>query len=166
MLDQLLKMADGPLQEMLGGMNQDNPSGTSSAIQESLTGLLQKKVASGDTSALMEMFSGNDTAADSGAVQNLQGDMVSDLIGKLGISKEQAMGIAASALPMVMNYFNKNVNDAPQANGDIMSSVVSALQGGEGKVNPTDLLGSLMGGGGKGGMDLGGLMDMGKGLFK
>ena len=76
------------------------------------------------------------------------------------------MGIAAAALPMIMNFFNKRVNDAPQDNNDIMSSIVSSLQGGQGKVGTADLLGSLLGGGGKGGMDLGGLMDMGKGLFK
>ena len=37
----------------------------------------------------------------------------------------------------------------------------------KGKVETSDLLGSLLGnGGGKGGMDLVGLMNMGKGLFK
>lgn len=166
MLDQLLKAADGPIKEMLAGMNQENPSGTASALEESLAGILKKKASSGDTSAIAEMFSGKETNAASSVVQGLQGDVVSDLIGKLGISKEQAAGIVSAALPMIMNYFNKQVNDAPQANEDIMSSVISSLQGGKGKVNPADLLGSLMGGGGKGGMDLGGLIDMGKGLFK
>ncbi|MFC3881616.1 DUF937 domain-containing protein [Algoriphagus namhaensis] len=167
MLDQLLKAADGPLKEMLAGMNQENPSATASALEDSLAGILKQKVSSGDTSAIAEMFSGRETNASSSVIQGLQGDVVSDLIGKLGISKEQAAGIVSAALPMIMNYFNKNVNNAPQANEDIMSSVISSLQGGEGKVNPTDLLGSLMGGGkGDGGMDLGGLMDMGKGLFK
>ncbi|WP_262481219.1 hypothetical protein [Algoriphagus aquimarinus] len=42
------------------------------------------------------------------------------------------------------------------------------MQGGQGNINAGDLLGSLLGGsgGGNGGMDLGGLMNMGKGLFK
>ncbi|MDN3203468.1 DUF937 domain-containing protein [Algoriphagus sediminis] len=166
MLDQLLKAADGPLQEMLAGMNQDNPSKTANALESSLGSILQNKVASGDTSALMEMFSGKETNAGSSVVQALQGDVATDLIGKLGISKEQAMSIVSAALPMLMNFFNKRVNDAPQANEDIMSSVVSALQGNQGKVNPADLAGSLLGGGNGGGMDLGGLMDLGKGLFK
>lgn len=167
MLDQLLKMADGPLQEMLAGMNQENPSKTASALEDSLGSILQKKVASGDTSALQEMFSGKETAPGSSAIQGLQGDVISDLIGKLGISKEQAAGIVSAALPMIMNYFNNRVNDAPQDNSDIMSSVISSLKGDQGKLNAGELLGSLMGGGkGNGGMDLGGLMDMGKGLFK
>lgn len=165
MLDQLLKMADGPLQEMLSSMNQENPSGTASALESSLGKVLQNKIASGDTSALMEMFSGKETSSTSKVLQGIQGDVVSDLIGKLGISKAQAMGIVSAALPIIMNYFNKKVNDAPQANEDIMSSVIDSLQGKSGKIDTSDLLGSLMGGGGKGGMDLGGLMNMGKVLF-
>ncbi|MFC5623217.1 DUF937 domain-containing protein [Algoriphagus winogradskyi] len=164
MLDQLLKLAEGPLQEMLEGMNQDKAS--ASAIKDSLTNSLQKRVSSGDTDAIMEMFSGKETSPGAPVINSLQGDVSQNLMDKLGISKEQAMGIAAAALPMIMNFFNKRVNDAPQDNNDIMSSIVSSLQGGQGKVGTSDLLGSLLGGGGKGGMDLGGLMDMGKGLFK
>lgn len=165
MLDQLLKLAEGPLQEMLEGMNQDKAGAL--AIKDSLETSLQKRIAAGDTSALQEMFSGKETAPSAPEINSLQGEVSENLMDKLGISKEQAMGIAAAALPMIMNFFNKRVNDAPQDNNDIMSSIVSSLQGGQGKVGTADLLGSLMGnGGGNGGMDLGGLMNMGKGLFK
>lgn len=165
MLDQLLKMADRPLQEMLAGMNQD--SSGASVIKDSLENSLKKRVASGDTAAIQEMFSGKETSPDAPIINNLQGDVSQGLMDRLGISKEQAMGIAAAALPMIMNFFNKRVNDAPQENNDIMSSILSSLQGGQGKVGTADLVGSLLGNGeGNGGMDLGGLMNMGKGLFK
>jgi hypothetical protein len=167
MLDQLLNLAEGPLEEMLSGMNQSNPKSSASALKESIFSSLQKQVASGQLDGVKEMFSGSETAPSAPVINQLQGNVSEDLMGKLGISKEQAMSIAAAALPMVLNFFNKRVNDAPQDNQDIMSSVVSALQGNSGKVNPTDLLGSLMGGSkSNGGMDLGGLMDLGKGLFK
>lgn len=84
---------------------------------------------------------------------------------KLRLNSQQAISLAAAALPMLMNFFNQRVNDAPQDNNDIMNSVAKALQGGPG-AGGADILGSLLGGGGKGGMDLGGLMNMGKGLFK
>lgn len=165
MLDQLLKLAEGPLQEMLEGMNQDKAS--ASAIKDSLTNSLQKRVSSGDTDAIKEMFSGKETSPGAPVINSLQGDVSQNLMDKLGISKEQAMGIAAAALPMIMNFFNKRVNDAPQDNNDIMSSIISSLQGSQGNVGTADLLGSLLGNGdGKGGMDLGGLMNMGKGFFK
>ncbi|RAI85023.1 DUF937 domain-containing protein [Algoriphagus yeomjeoni] len=168
MLEQLLNMAEGPLQEMLAGMDQKQPGNSASVLKESIASSVQKQVASGDLGAIKEMFSGSETSPGASVINNLQGDVSANLMDKLGISKEQAMSIAAAALPMIMNFFNKRVNDAPQDNGDIMSSIVSSLQGGKGKVDAGDLLGSLMGGGkgGSGGMDLGGLMDLGKGLFK
>ncbi|MBN3584684.1 hypothetical protein JYB64_20000 [Algoriphagus aestuarii] len=166
MLDQLLNLAEGPLEEMLAGMNLSNPKSSANALKESIFSSIQKQVASGKMEGIEEMFSGNETSPSSPVVSQLQGNVSESLIEKLGISKEQAMGIAAAALPMILNFFNKRVNDAPQDNQDIMSSVVAALQGNSGKVNPTDLLGSLMGNGKDGGMDLGGLMDLGKGFFK
>ncbi|WP_075350669.1 DUF937 domain-containing protein [Algoriphagus marinus] len=165
MLDQLLKLADGPLQEMLSGMNQNQPNQSAIAMKESVFSSLQTQISSGNLDAVKEMFSGTETSPDAPVIQNLQGGVADDLMGKLGISREQAMGIAAAALPMIMNFFNKRVNDAPQANGDIMSSIVDSLQGKSGKIDTSDLMGSLLGGGKSGGMDLGGLMDLGKGLF-
>lgn len=166
MLDQLLNLAEGPIEEMLAGMNQPDPKSSASALKESVLSSLQKQVASGDLDAVKEMFSGQETAPSSPIVNQLKGNVTEGLIEKLGISKEQAMSIAAAALPMILNFFNKRVNDAPQDNQDIMSSVLASLQGNSGKVNPTELLGSLMGGSKNGGgMDLGGLMDLGKGLF-
>ncbi|MEP2348795.1 MAG: hypothetical protein ABJH96_13460, partial [Algoriphagus sp.] len=123
MLDQLLKLAEGPLQEMLNGMNQQKVGADS--LKDSLASSLKKRVATGDTSPVKEMFSGKETSPDSPVIHDLQGDVSQNLIEKLGISKEQAIGIAAAALPMIMNFFNKRVNDAPQDNNDIMSSVVS-----------------------------------------
>ncbi|SFT44817.1 hypothetical protein SAMN04489724_0800 [Algoriphagus locisalis] len=168
MLEQLLSMAEGPLQEMLAGMNQNQAGASASVLKDSIASSVQKQVASGDLSAIKEMFSGGETSPSAPVINNLQGDVSQNLMEKLGISKEQAMGIAAAALPMIMNFFNKRVNDAPQDNNDIMSSLISSVQGGQGNINPSDLLGSLMGGGkgGSGGLDLGGLMNMGKGLFK
>jgi hypothetical protein len=166
MIDQLLKMADGPLKELLANSNVNAGPGDASAIEEVLGSVLQKKAQSGDLSAVKEMFSGADTPADSPAIQGLSGDFASGLMEKLGLNNQQAMSLAASALPMLMNFFNQKVNDAPQDNNDIMNSVAKALQGGPGS-GGADILGSLLGGGGgKGGMDLGGLMNMGKGLFK
>lgn len=165
MLDQLLNLAEGPLEEMLAGMNQPNPKSSVNALKESVLSSLQKQVASGNLDVVKEMFSGKETAPSAPVITQLKGDVTEGLIEKLGITKEQALSIAAAALPMILNFFNKRVNDAPQDNQDIMSSILASLQGKSGKVNPSDLLGSLIGGGKNGGMDLGGLMDLGKGLF-
>jgi len=157
MIDQLLKMADGPLQELLSNSGVNAGPGAASAIESTLSNILQSKAKAGDLNAVKEMFSGNDTDPDSPVVQNLAGDLSSGLMNKLGIDSKQAMSIAMTALPFIMNFFNKRVNDAPMAN--------NALQGGPG-AGGADILGTLLGRGDKGGMDLGGLMGMGKGLFK
>jgi len=166
MLDQLLKLAEGPLQEMLSGMNQDKPGQSASAVKDSIFSTIQNQISSGNLDGVKEMFSGSETSPNAPVIQNLQGGVADDLMGKLGISNQQAMGMAAAAIPMIMNFFNKRVNDAPQDNQDIMSSIVETVQGKSGKIGAGDLMGSLLGGGKGGGMDLGGLIDLGKGLFK
>lgn len=164
MIDQLLKMADGPLKELLSNADVPAGPGDANAIEDTLASVLKKKAQSGDLGPLKEMFNGRDTHPNSPEVKNLAGDMSDGLMSKLGIDSGQAMNIAMAALPMLMNFFNKKINDAPQDNSDIMNSVIGALQG---KGGQADILGSLLGGGnGGGGMDLGGLMNMGKGLFK
>ena len=165
MLDQLLKLAEGPLQEMLSGMNQDQPAESAGTMKDSIFSSLQNQISSGNFDGIKEMFSGSETSPDAPVIQSLQGGVADDLMGKLGISKDQAMGIAAAALPMIMNFFNKRVDDAPGDNQDIMSSIVDSVQGKSGKIGTSDLMGSLLGGGKDGGMDLGGLINMGKSLF-
>ncbi|TNF44745.1 MAG: hypothetical protein EP311_00690, partial [Cytophagales bacterium] len=155
MIDQLLKMADGPLQDLLSQSGMSGTESTASAIEDTFGSLLKNKAQSGDLSAIKEMFSGSDTSPQSPVIQNLAGDLSSGLMDRLGISSEQAMSLAKTALPLLMNFFNQRINEAPQANEDIMNSVVKALQGGPGS-GGADILGSLLGGGKGGGMDLGG----------
>ena len=167
MLDKLLKMAEGPLQEALAKSGAGSNPGTANAIEDVFGSLLQNQAQSGNLDAVMEMFSGKETAPNSPVVNNLSGDLAQGLSSKLGIDANQAMTMAATALPLLMNFFNKKVNDAPQANEDIMSSIANSLQGGGNGGGLEDIMGSLLGGGNKGGgMDLGGLMDLGKSLFK
>lgn len=167
MLDKLLKMAEGPLQEALAKSGTSAGPGTASAIEDVFASLLDKQAKSGNLEPVKEMFSGKETPANSPVVNNLSGDLSQGIADKLGIDSKQAMSIAAAALPLLMNFFNKKVNDAPQDNDDIMSSIAKSLQGNGNGGGIQDIVGSLLGGDKKGGgMDLGGLMDLGKGLFK
>ena len=164
MLDKLLKLADGPLQDLLAKSG-GNPQ-SAAAVKESFMEVIQSQASSGNFEGIMEMFAGKETSSDSPAVSHLTGDLTNGLSQKLGIDSQKAMSIAAAALPMLLNLFNKQVNDAPQPNEDIMNSVVKSMKG-DGGSGLDDLLGSVFGGGqGKGGLDLGGIIDIGKGLFK
>lgn len=167
MLEKLLKMAEGPLQEALAKSGTNATPSTANAIEEVLGSLLQKQAKSGNTEAVKEMFSGRETSPASPVINNLSGDLSQGLMEKLGIDSQQAMNMAAAALPLLMNFFNQKVNDAPQDNEDIMSSIVKSVQGNGSGGGLESIMGSLLSGGNKeGGMDLGGLMDFGKGLFK
>lgn len=166
MLDKLLKLADGPLRKILAGVDKDNAPESAHIVEESVLETLKRQVSSGDLSAVKEMFSGKETDPSNPVANNLQGEVSHSLMDKLGIDSKTAMSMAAVAIPFLMNMFNKKVNDAPQKNEDIMSSIADSLKGGDGS-GAGNILGSLLGGGdGKGGMDLGGLINMGKGLFK
>lgn len=165
MLDQLMKLAEGPLMDALGQVDKDKAAASAGVIKEQVTLSLKDQVMSGDLGTLSEMFSGKDTSTASSAAKNLEGNVSQSLMDKLGIDSATAMKMATVAIPLLMNMFNKKVNDAPQDNGDIMSSIAKSLQGGGG--GSADILGSLLGGGSdKGGSGLGGLMDIGKSLFK
>lgn len=113
------------------------------------------------------MFSGRETAPTSPVVNNLKGEHSQGLADKLGIDSKQAMSMAAVALPLLINFFNKKVNDAPQANYDLISSIVKSIQGDGNGGGLESIMGSLLGGRGNkaSGMDLGGLMDLGKGFY-
>ncbi len=166
MLDQLLKMAEGPLKDALAGVNSEKSPAAMDIVKETVMNSLKNQVAKGDLGTVKEMFSGNPTDASNPVLNGLTGDVSQNLISKLGIDSSTAMSMATAAIPMLMNLFNQKINDAPQANTDIMSSVIDTIKGGSGG-GIGSMLGSILGGatGGKGGMDLGGLMNMGKGLF-
>lgn len=166
MLDQLLKMAEGPLKEVLSGVNSEKSPQAMNIVRETVMNSLQNQVAKGDLGVVKEMFSGKNTDASNPILNALTGEVATNLISKLGIDSSTAMSMAKVAIPVVMNLFNQKINSAPQANEDIMSSVIDTLKGGNGG-GIGSMLGSILGGasGGKGGLDLGGLMNLGKSLF-
>lgn len=109
----------------------------SNIASESIAGTIQNLMSNGGIGNIMSMFSGND-AANSGnqVVQNATSDLSGNLMSKLGISSEQASGMAGSIIPMIISkLFNKS--------------------GGGGGFDLSSILGSLTGGQGAGGFDLG-----------
>lgn len=163
MLDGLLKSADGSLQDLLANKG-ENPDSAGS-VKETVLRVIQQQATTGNFDALMEMFSGRETDPDGPAVNQLKGDVVSGLSEKLGIDSQKALSIATAVLPMLLNLFNKKVNDAPQANDEIQKSVVESVKG-EDKTRLGGILGSIFGTDeNPGAIDLGSMIDLGKGFF-
>ncbi len=163
MIEELLKSADRPLQELLAtkGGNPD-AAGT---VRAAFLSLIQKQTSAGNFDGLMEMFSGKETDPESPAVNHLKGDLVSELSGKLGIDTQNALSIASAALPMLFNLFNKRINDAPQANEEIQQSVIKSVKG-ETNSGLGGVLSSIFGTDeNPRAIDLDGIINLGKSLF-
>jgi hypothetical protein len=118
------------------------------AVQEaggSIIDTLKGALAGGNSGGLMDMFTNGRADNDNPLVQQASGNLVERLAAKFGINPQQAAGIAASLIPMVMNKFARRTAD-PNDNGFDLQ----------------DILGKLGGGGGG---NAGGLMDKVKGMF-
>lgn len=164
MIDELLKSANGPLQDLLA--NAGGSRDTADAVKETFLELIEEKAKSGDFEGIREMFSGNETPADSPAVDHLKEDLGSGLSKKLGIDTDKAISIAAQALPLLLNIFNKKVNDAPLPNEEIAESVVKSMKK-EGGSGLGGVLSSIFGADDDPkAVDLGDVINFGAGLFK
>lgn len=150
MLEQLIGMAVNQLAPQiqnhpeLAGQNIDvaNVAQTAgSSIFESLA----SQIGGGNIGGLTEMLSGSDTDANHPVAQDMQGNIVESLIQKSGISPAMASTIAAIAIPMVMNMFNKQAGEAQSGGMDMGSLISGALAGGGNAGGGGGLLGGLLG---------------------
>lgn len=146
---------------------------------ESIAGGLQNLLSSGGVNQVLSLFSGNQSVNDTNpAVQAVSGNVVQNLMDKLGLNQEQAGSVASGLVPGVLNNLVQKTND-PSDNSFDIQGIFNSLSGGQtGGMNIQALLGKFKGGldkDGDGDVDLqdlqslfsggGGLMDKLKGLF-
>lgn len=101
------------------------------AIQTAAGGImdhLKGMVASGGTESISGLLSGGDLS-NNPEVAKISGSVAGSLASKFGISSEQATGVAASLIPMVMGSLVKKTNDPNDKSFD-MGSIISAVAGG------------------------------------
>ena len=131
---------------------------TATSIMESLKG----QVAGGNISDLAGLFKGNTGAASNGMMSNISGDVVKNLMAKLGIDNAAASGIAASLIPSVMNSLVKKTNDPKDSSFDLQG-IIGSLGGNGSMISGVmDILG---GGKENASSGAGGLLNTVKGLF-
>ncbi len=132
MLDQLLSLGGGQITELLKqntGLDESQLPNATSAITESLTEVVGGQLQNGDLSSLTEMFSGTETSSSNPIVAQLSGPIAANLASKIGIDGNQATQIIATVLPLILNMFNGQVNNA-KGNGVDVSSLIGQLAGG------------------------------------
>lgn len=170
MLDQLLSLGGGQITELLkqqGGIDESQLPNATSAITESLAQTFSSQLQNGDISSISEMFSGSETSQNSPIISQLAGPVAANLASKLGINGAQATQIISTVLPLIMNMFNGQVNNA-KGNGVDVGSLIGQLAGGN-LGNIGSLLG-LLGGNqsnanGNDGFGLDDMINIGKKFF-
>lgn len=167
MFDQLLDSFKGQIAQTLqgdsatDGLNHDEIAG---AAGTHIAEKLQQMIASGDYSAVQEMFSGSETTPESMAASPLQSGLVESLMQKFGIDASQASGMVSKILPSIMNMFNNKVNDAKSSGGFDIGNLISQFTGGDNNSSGiSDIISQFTGNHTSGG---GGLLDSIKGFFK
>ena len=78
---------------------------------EAIENTLQQQASSGGIGDILSMFSGNQNALSSGLVSNMNSNVETSLMSKVGINKAQAGGIAAVLVPMVIKSLVNKTND-------------------------------------------------------
>jgi len=118
--------------------NEKNESAISS-ITDGILGGLKQHAAGGGLGSIIGMLT-NSGQVDDTTTQNVQGSVVDSLIGKLGLGKAAASGIAASIVPSILGALSKNSADKNNTSFD-PSSILSSLTGG--KTEGMDIMGMI-----------------------
>lgn len=143
--------------------NPDIPNEHNDAIlaeaSHAVAGTMQNALANGQVEDVQKMFESRSSSQimSNPVAQNMQGSFIDNITSKLGISKNVAMGLAATLIPIVISKLVKRTNStAPQDNGFNLGSLISSLTGGSSGGIFGGGGGNMFGGGNSGG--LGGML--------
>lgn len=131
MLDNLVKLVQQYAGDAVVNNNAIPNEKNDSVIQETAGSILQSLQGmsnSGQLGQVVEMFT--DKGAGNTLTQNIQGNVVSSLMNKLGISGSTAQNVAAQLVPTVLSALSKNTND-PNNHEFNINSVLSSVTGGK-----------------------------------
>jgi uncharacterized protein YidB (DUF937 family) len=148
MLEQLMNS----LKSEVGGKLSNNPglpSGGVDKIFSTLSDVVKKEVTgqmlSGNLSHLMNLFSKQPNTAHADTIQsNIHSDFIGSLMSKLGLSKETATGIAATAVPALINAITKKNSTTPDDDPSPLTELFGTAGGGGILGAAKNLLGGLL----------------------
>lgn len=111
-----------------------------------LTGL-QGMMAQGNVKEVLGMFAQGEVDQQNPVVQNLSGNVISDMMGRFGMDRGKAGSLVGSLLPMILSQLVRKTND-PSNNGFSLDGLLGQLSGGRTSgMNLEGLVGKLAGGG-------------------
>lgn len=150
MLDNLLNL----VKEYSGDAIVNNPAIPNNRNEEaiadatqSIEGGFQNLLSQGKLNDVLRLFSGGDNApAQSNITQQLSGGFIENLVGKFGLDKQAAGGIAASLIPGILSSLVSKTNDSNDSSFNIQSLINSFSGGKTSGVNVQGLLDKFKGG--------------------
>ena len=111
-----------------------------------LTGL-QGMMAQGNVKEVLGMFAQGEVDQQNPVVQNLSGNVISDMMGRFGMDRGKAGSLVGSLLPVILSQLVRKTND-PSNNGFSLDGLFGQLSGGRTSgMNLEGLVGKLAGGG-------------------
>ncbi|MBX2922205.1 MAG: hypothetical protein KF746_08445 [Chitinophagaceae bacterium] len=153
------------------------------AASGSIQGGFQDLLSQGNISDVLKLFGGRDNGGVQNSItQQISGGLIENLIGKFGLDKQSAGGIAGGLIPAVLSNLVSKANDPNDSSFDVQSLLNNFSGGKTSGVDVQGLLNKVRGGvldlDGDGDTDLqdllqlfnqgkggGGLMDKIKGMF-
>lgn len=123
--------------------NEEAIEATGASIISGLQGML----AQGNMKEVLGMFTQGQVDQNNPVVQNLSGNVISDMMGRFGLDRGKAGSLVGSLLPVILSQLVRKTND-PSNNGFSLDGLFGQLSGGRSSgVNFENILGKLAGGG-------------------
>jgi uncharacterized protein YidB (DUF937 family) len=123
--------------------NEKNNAAIQTTTDSIMNGLKQQ-IAGGNLDSLTSLLSGQSNVASHPAVSNINQQVISDLMAKLGISNSAAVSIASSLVPLVLSKLVKKTNDPNDSSFDL-PGILGSLGGGGNLGGLGGLIGGLFG---------------------
>ena len=132
MLEQLMDLIKQHSQEAVVN-NPDVPNEQNTAVMQetgsTIMNTLQSLLGGGKANDVMSFFSNKSGDVSNHPVtQNISGNLISNLMSKFGLNGQQAGGIAASLLPMVLSKLVSKTNDPNDSSFNIQN-IFNSLSG-------------------------------------
>lgn len=147
MLDSILNLIKTTVSKEITGdmVPQDKQAQTVETTTQALADGLRQHLNGGNISHLLDLLKGEKTPADNPVVGNLQSNVVSSLMQKVGLSQNVAGRIATAVIPAVMKMFSGKAKEMEGQGVDVNSLIHSFSSTDGSKTNLLESVGKMFG---------------------
>ena len=147
MLDSILNLIKTTVSKEITGdmVPQDKQAQTVETTTQALADGLRQHLNGGNIGHLLDLLKGEKTPADNPVVGNLQSNVVSSLMQKVGLPQNVAGRIATAVIPAVMKMFSGKAKEMEGQGVDVKSLIHSFSSTDGSKTNLLESVGKMFG---------------------